>query len=194
MNKKLYKVCNPVMYEGYFLAEDEEHAKRLFIKDYRDGGFEFESNFNTDHMTVELYEGDYEGKNEPKTLNAISSGVANPHCFAHIDTANLYADVFADITGEDAWPHCFPGYNGQMPLGEAYDHMNNEDGVYKRCHAMLVDELKRYADEENSRYRTDNVNYEEIATTMMDYWTEILRIEWEENHEEDEEDDQESLH
>jgi hypothetical protein len=99
---------------------------------------------------------------------------SNPYGFTHEDTVILYDQVFADQCMEAVHPDCFPGYQQEMPLDEAWEHFYEEDDVYQKCKAELIKRLIRETESFFPALSTANVSYKEMAEHMLAYWTEIL--------------------
>ena len=103
--------------------------------------------------------------------------VANPNAFSHSDTAALYAALFDGVTMEECYPQCFPGYQQEMSLEDAWRGFYHGGALYEKCRANLIKHLREDAEavrEDQPHLLTPNVDFEEIADLCLAYWTEIL--------------------
>jgi len=126
------------------------------------------------HRCIESLKQTLEENFVPRENDEEKEPANNPHCFTHEDTVILYDQVFADQCMEAVHPDCFPGYQQEMPLDEAWAHFYDEDDVYQKCKAELIKRLIRETESFFPPLSTANVSYEEIAEHMLAYWTEIL--------------------
>ena len=103
--------------------------------------------------------------------------VANPNAFSHLDTAALYAALFDGVTMEECYPQCFPGYQQEMSLEDAWRGFYHGGALYEKCRANLIKHLREDAEavrEDQPHLLTPNVDFEEIADLCLAYWTDIL--------------------
>jgi hypothetical protein len=98
----------------------------------------------------------------------------NPHCFSHPDTVILYRIAFEGLHAEEEYSDCFPGYQQEMSLDEAWRVFYHGGEVYEKCRTNLIAHLKEDAEKLFPELATANVSYEEMAEHLLDYWTEIL--------------------